>query len=548
MNKLSILSVLALTGALAMAPAADAQNPIEIGPSVASQSGPSVAVDQNGTAYVAWSTPTFKVDYCVLPAGASSCSSSGTLTPVGGGAYRDAAVVIDGGTVSILVEVELTGGPGRPMYPQTGVEEWQTPDGSANFSIVNAGQSVATAEPVPDTPTYIENAFAVPGTDALGISWFTPGSIPTFDEVPPSNPAVCTSYSSPACPYASLEPASNPDPVGNYGGSGAAETGSNPGILTVYGTQATSGPLGCSSPSQDGAAFAYGSGTESAGNSYNISPGQPNSAWKVAATQIPGSCGSDQWAVGGGPNGFGMLENLSSTANIEYQPFDQATMSFKPPVTVATGAAEDESSVSQDSSGGIYATYNLDGPDGPVALSYSSDGGQTWKGPSPLEPNPQFGNTLMQSAVGADGDGWAVWNDGSSVYAIEFASSDAAASVAATLHGSPITSTNQVILELKCFSVPCLVKTTLNGTVGGKSADAASATELGSGGMRITKHGYHRFVISLTRAGKRLLTSGHKRGQVKATVHEATSVGDYTEKNQIKIKIKTVRAHGRGRR
>src|SRR6516165_7322572 len=82
---------------------------------------PSVAVDASGTAYAAWpDLGTNRVDYCVLPDGATSCEFSGTLSPVNepGAVYtpanfpptlsglgRTVDLAIAGNTVSIIAIV-----------------------------------------------------------------------------------------------------------------------------------------------------------------------------------------------------------------------------------------------------------------------------------------------------------------------------------------------------------------------------------------------------------------------------------------------------------
>jgi hypothetical protein len=529
-------------GLAAAVPAADAQTPINIGTVGAPtmQGQPSVSVDQNGTAYAAWAdAASGVVDFCVLPDGASACSPSGVLTPAAGaGAFATVQVLIDGGTVAILAEVGL---PGYVPSASTPVQEWQAPDGTASFSLVNGGQSPATAvssaTPTNDS-TLLLDGVVVPGTNVLGLDWFGVGGPPTFDSFPLSNPPQCSSMTQPACPFATLEPASNPDPVSNYSGSVGSQAGSNPGILGVYGTHYTTGPLACPANSEPGAAYVYGSGLQSPTNDYNVSPGSPNSAWKVAATAIPGDCGSAQWAVAGGPSGLGLLEDNDQAGTFGYRPFDQATMSFDKPVVPIAQTVVDETSLSQDAAGGIYATFNLNGPDGPVALAYSSDGGATWKGPAPLEPNPQFGNTQMTSSVGADGHGWAVYYDGGSVFALAFDAAASAASVAATLGNAPTTTSSDVVLGVKCFAVPCTVNTTLigGGLTNAAHAARARATTLGSGTLRITRHGLQRLVIHVSKTGRRLLAAHH--GQLKAILQEATTVGSYTEKNTLAIKIR----------
>jgi hypothetical protein len=125
----------------------------------------------------------------------------------------------------------------------------------------------------------------------------------------------------------------------------------------LFDTNYTNGPLAC--PNSFGTAYAYGSGNQSATNSYNISPGQPNSAWKVAIARA--DCNVEDPGVGGGPSGFGVLETNDSNSTTVYHRFDPATMKFDTPLVPVAKQSELDAAVSQDGAGGIYGTYLLDG-------------------------------------------------------------------------------------------------------------------------------------------------------------------------------------------
>jgi hypothetical protein len=75
-----------------------------------------------------------------------------------------------------------------------------------------------------------------------------------------------------------LSPNTNPDQIGNPFGQFAAQAGAQPGVMGIFDTLFTNGPLACAK--SFGTAFAYGSGNQGATNNYNISPGSPTSAWR----------------------------------------------------------------------------------------------------------------------------------------------------------------------------------------------------------------------------------------------------------------------------
>ncbi|MFZ1925785.1 MAG: hypothetical protein WAU42_06550, partial [Solirubrobacteraceae bacterium] len=368
---LSVSSALAVSGI-----------PVNVGTPFESQP-PAVAVDAAGNAIVAWANTkdlppnkTNVLQYCVLPVGATGCADSGTLTPADGGEYIDRAqVLVDGSTIVLLADVYGAKGPNALDYEPE--QEWQSTDGGATFSIVNGGLSVASGILSADTKPL--SAVIVPGTGVLGYGWDTAGtSPPTFNAFPLSSPPECSAETCSAG-FASLEPNTNPDQIGNEEGQFASQEGPNAGVMGVFGTDFTNGPLGCSSLETVpfGTAYALASGPQSPSNNYNISPGLPHSAWKVPVTQA--DCNVEYFALAGGPSGFGVLEDNDLTKSIVYHRFDQATDKFATPLsTIAANAFEESPAISQDALGGIYATFLLGGPGGQIALAYSSDGGASW--------------------------------------------------------------------------------------------------------------------------------------------------------------------------
>jgi hypothetical protein len=494
--------------------------PYESGP-------PAVAVDSSGTAYVAWANTkdlapvtTNIVQYCVLPPGAAACAHSGTLTPADGGQDIDRVqVLVVGATVIVLADVYGTAGESAGEYiPE---QEWQSTDGGATFSLLDGGQSVADGIVSADTEPL--SAVVVPGTNVLGYGWDsaagneTYGAVPTFDEFPLSSPPQCSTTKCPTGEaFAALEPNTNPDAIGNPFGQYASQLAATPGVLAIFETDFSNGPLACTPGF--GTAYAYGSGDQGAGNSYDLSPGTAGSAWRVPITQA--DCNVEYPAVGGGPSGFGVLEENTATHGVVYHPFDPVTQGFSatPEVTIAAGEDELDPSVSQDAAGGVYATFLLGGSGGPVALAYSSDGGKAWAGPVTLEPDSDGGADDLTSSVGPTGQGWAAWVDNGSVFAQQFDAADANLGAAAVAPAAT-SSGGSVTLTITCASTPCTVTITI--TIGGEASAASAAhkgaTTLASGTFTIRGKGAKRLALHLTRAGKRLLAHAH--GHLEANVH-----------------------------
>ncbi|MFZ2112915.1 MAG: hypothetical protein WAU77_04190 [Solirubrobacteraceae bacterium] len=403
--------------------------PINVGTPFESEP-PAVAVDAAGDAIVAWANTkdlppnnTNVLQYCVLPVGATGCVHSNTLVPAAGGEHIDRVqVLVDGSTIVLLADVYGTHGSKASDYEPE--QEWQSTDGGATFSIVDGGLSVASG--ILSAGTKPLSAVILPGTNVLGYGWDTAGSSPpTFSAFPLSSPPECSAETCPAG-FASLEPNTNPDQIGNDEGQFASQEGPNSGVMGVFKTDFTNGPLGCSSSETVpfGTAYAFASGPQSSSNNYNISPGEPNSAWKVPVTQA--DCNVDYFALAGGPSGFGVLEDSELAKSIVYHRFDQATETFDTPfTTIAANAFEESSAISQDGLGGIYATFLLGGPGGQIALAYSSNGGASWTGPATLNPNADEGAEELTSSVNASGQGWATWMDNGSIYAQPFIAADA---------------------------------------------------------------------------------------------------------------------------
>ncbi|HYB24514.1 MAG TPA: hypothetical protein VED41_12000 [Solirubrobacteraceae bacterium] len=483
----------------------------------------SVAVDASGTAYIAWSNETGSagnfVEYCVLPLNATACADKGSLTPADSSSAHEAhiervQVLVEGTTVIVLAGLYGLEEEFQPM------QEWQSTNGGASFSPVDGGKSVANA--VVNADTSAIGAVQVPG-GLLGYGAITAVGNPTFDAFPLSSPPLCDTAN--CKEFATLQSPSSPTPLGNLHGVIASQQGKDPGVLAVYETLGKPGPPeGECTPAGDnpfGTAYAYGNGVQSAGNSYNVSPGQPGSAWTELTK---GDCEVEYAAVGGGPSGFGVVEENLKTHDTVYHPFDESKHTFDTSQVTIAGEGEEQDSVSQDGAGGIYATFVGDSAD-TIQLAYSANAGASWSGPVTL--NPATSVSQLTSAMGAGGQGWASWRVGESVYAQQFDTADAMPP-AASVSGAATSSDGHVTLVVSCpSSEPCTVTIKLEAveTIVLKASVARKKTRkrtitLATGAFTIPGKSTKRLKLHLTGAGRRLLAREH--GHLTATVHIST--------------------------
>jgi len=109
--------------------------------------------------------------------------------------------------------------------------------------------------------------------------------------------------------------------------------------------------------------------------------------WSESFTNI--SCQAFAPALAGGASGIGLLEDEGAgisgagSDGVYYRPFSTGTMTFSSPVLVSDESSEstggaDALSVSQDSSGGVYASWS---DHRGVTISYSANGGSSWTSP-----------------------------------------------------------------------------------------------------------------------------------------------------------------------
>jgi hypothetical protein len=516
------LTLMGAGGAAAVSVPVKVGSPLSSGP-------PSIAVESSGAAVIAWANqqelgggPDF-VQYCVIPVGASACSQAGSLTPAGGTNHVDGVQVLrDGGTLVILADV--FGTPFSAVGRFEPEQEWQSTDGGATWTLVDGGVSVSSG--ILNADTVPVSGVILPGTGELGYGWDTAGPAgPTFNAFPLSGAPEC-SESSCAAGFSSLEPSTNPDQLGNEPGEFASiSSGPNGGVMGVFETVFTNGPLGCA---QDfGIAFVYGSGNQSPSNNYNISPGQPNTAWRIPIAQA--DCDIQYAGVGGGPSGFGILADELSGQTI-YHRFDAATDKFDTPPVVIAHKDEQQASVSQDGAGNIYGTYLLGGAGGPVTLSYSADGGKSWSS-GRLDSDSDSGVASLNSAVDATGQGWVTWIDNGSVFAQPFKAADAIEPAA--VGGGATTNGQTITLNVSCASFPCTITIVLSapGTVHVHASSASIARSkskqgkhrsvtLGSGKFTIKSKGSHKLAVKLSTAGRKFIRSHKGRVKIAAKVSE----------------------------
>ena len=310
----AMLAVALCASALAAGKAVNIATPFDISPP-----GPSVAVDSGGNAIIAWANdkdlagaPDL-VQYCVLPAGGTACAHSGSIAAADSAGHIDAVRVLDdGGTLVLLADVY--GAAGNNAGDYTPEQEWQSTDDGASWTQQATGLSVSSG--ILGADTVPVDGVVVPGTGVLGYGWVSAGGPPTFNAFPLTGAPECSVATCPAG-FATLEPATNPDQLSNEPGHFASiSTGPLAGVMGAFDSLDTNGPLGCAQ--SFGTAFVYGAGPQSATNNYNISPGQPNSAWRVPVTQA--DCDVEYSAVGGGPSGFGILADNLGTSSVRLPP------------------------------------------------------------------------------------------------------------------------------------------------------------------------------------------------------------------------------------
>ncbi len=473
---------------------------------------PSVAVDALGNALIVWST-TSTVKYCVLPRSQTKCASTGELTPAGGeNEVGGVQALVDGSTDIILADV-FGAVPTGTLDPYNPVQMWSSTDGGATFVAAAAGRSVSSPEINGDSVP--AGGVVVPGgIPVLGFGDETAIGAPSFNAFSEASPSECSQQS---CPqgFATLEPSTNPDQVGNLGAQFRANLD---GVMGIFATNSTSGPLGCSAAKTVpfGVAYAFGEGDESPSNDYNISPGQPNTAWRVPVTQA--LCNVEYPALSAGPSGFAILAQDDLSGDTIYARLGASDAFDTAPITVDTHG-EQQPTVSQDLAGNVYATFLSAGDGGAISLAFARDRSDTFVGPAPLDP---AGGTVsdLTSNVNASGHGFAVWLDASSIHAQSFEASDAVAP--ATVSPTTTSTARTVTASVACSELPCTVGAALTAPAALVSRAGAkpSAVTLGSGTVRIRQKGAKPLVVKLNQRGRRVLAAHHGKLRLNLAVTE----------------------------
>jgi hypothetical protein len=383
--------------------------PVTVGS--APNEAPAVAVDASGTAYVVWQQSTTKLSFCKLAGAATSCNPV-TLEvpdPTTDQFFGPPAVLLEPGHIYVLNVVVASS-------DADGLNEFVSSDGGATFSVVpHAVGFVGSGGPA-GPPVEL------PGGD-FGAGYVIPGSNPAFQANSLAAPTDESEAS--GAPHATL----NPQPasaytIGNLGGVFGSQLVGSRGVLGVFEALSGKGSSACPSSANEALAYAYAPVNASTTPAeLSTSPGG-SSPWRPLAKV---DCDGTDPAVGGGPSGLGLLEtNEAHVPNpgplVQYRRFSPSS-GFGSSVTIATDEVGSEATLSQDSAGAVFATW-LDSSTG-VNLASSSDGGATWSKPKVLFSNGANPNgiSLLASAVGASGQGWAVYSVGSREYAQRFSGS-----------------------------------------------------------------------------------------------------------------------------
>jgi hypothetical protein len=351
---------------------------------------PKVAYDPAAReTYVVWlDNSDTSIDVCAVSAAAPACNGGAgpyhLVDPLAnsGGAnplyFYPQVVVEPGGEVVVMAEADGASSSAQPPgYQGLGVVAWSSPAGGAAFGsasqgIADGGILLASTPGTGDAPS--GGAIALDGS-SIGVygdqrpfgSGFTDFMLGT--PAPSTTPTVDgTGQFGDQLQVDSSQLASIPDP-------------SAPGQYIVVAVGADYGaPTGCPAGTMQATGYGVGVGTPAAL--------QTQAAWN-AHHFAPLSCQAFSPVLsGGGPSGgtIGLLQDEGpglaghGKDGVYYRRFNAVTATFGPPVLVSdeTNTAllgADALSVSQDASGGVYASW-LDHRG--WVLNYSSTGGASW--------------------------------------------------------------------------------------------------------------------------------------------------------------------------
>ncbi|MGO9959553.1 MAG: hypothetical protein ACLP50_26850 [Solirubrobacteraceae bacterium] len=381
----------------AVAPVAILPAPIALGPGT----GPSsIAYDPGSSdTYVAWVADSgTSVSACMLPPGADACAGGvQSLTdPVAGSnvEYYNARPVILGATPVVVAEVDAAAAAAEPSgYADIGVLAWS----GSPLTLDNGGKLLASSLGAGDLGS--AGAVALDATHIAvagnthphgsGFTDFTLGA-----SAPATTPAI--------------DQANGGENYGDQEGVTGSQLATIPDgptgevAVVVGGAQ---NPPGC----PNGSSYATG---------YAAAAGAPatladQSAWSPTYFQAI-SCDATSPALAGG-NTIGLLEdegpglNGSGADGIYYRPFNPSTMTFSATPTLVSDETSlsnhgaDELSLSEDSSGGLYASW-LDSRG--FVIAYSSTDGATWT--APLTTNLGGSNPGTNPVIAGTGGGAAL--------------------------------------------------------------------------------------------------------------------------------------------
>jgi hypothetical protein len=415
------LVAVAAASVLALACASSAQalgKPVAIGANATSlPSQAAVAVDSAGVAYIAWDDPVAAasqpsstvMEFCKVAIGATGCSPIQLKVPDPAHAqfFDPPSVLVNGTDVYVFEYVD-----GAPNNDD-GMNEWVSLDGGASFTRVGDAMSFSFVGDTGGTgPMPVIRLL----NDNVGIGYVSAVDNPLFQANSLIAPLNYSKGSAPPAPFATLNPSPDNYTIGNGGGEFASQLSGTTGVLGVF-EMIETGPC----PSNSGLVFAYAplSGTTT-NSQLETTTGLPGSPWQPLKKM---TCNADAPAVTSGPAGLGVLDTNGATNAAQYRTFT-APGTFGSPVTVASEAAH-QPTVSQDSAGGLYATWLSNGTG--IRLAYSSNRGAAWAGPSTLVASKGMnaGVDSVASDVGSSGDGWAVYASQGKEYAVQFNAGEA---------------------------------------------------------------------------------------------------------------------------
>jgi hypothetical protein len=346
--------------------------PIALG---AGSSQAKVAYDAvSGDTYVTWTADNgLGVYVCTLLSGATACHGGPQLLSdaIGGTAtsYADPQVVVLGGAPVVLAYSQGATAAVEPAgysNPE-GVIAWSAPAAGGTFAVDNGGKLVS------ETVGYMPGAGAV----ALGSSGYIAEA---GNSAPFGNGVTDFKLATPApVTIPTIDSTSDFGDVLDTTGSQFAIIPDAGSYLAVAVGDDSGDPTGC--PSGTSYASGYGAAVRTTATLATTSWG--SSYFK------PLDCTAEAPVLAGGASGIGILEDegtgLVSTGSdgVYYRAFNSGTLTFGSPVLVSdetlnTLDGADALSLSQDSNGGIYASWT---DSRGVVVSYSSNAGTSWTTP-----------------------------------------------------------------------------------------------------------------------------------------------------------------------